>query len=152
MGQTWQSDHALIHALFFRSRGVTSMADTSWFTTEECFISVWVHRKGRTGQTSEEIRGHILNRLNKTAPTESNLHKLERKTFETGFVLDAQHWKNSKIQEWQAPRQFRRIICLFTKKIIGKWLEEMQIPRASFQRVMKKKMGFTHCAPLQLMN
>jgi hypothetical protein len=55
------------------------MVDTSPFSIEECLVSMWVHEKGQSGQSYDEIRANIALHFNKAPQTESNLHKLEEK-------------------------------------------------------------------------
>jgi hypothetical protein len=50
---------------------------------------MWVHKKGRSGQSYDELRVNFALHFNKAAPTQANLHKLEEK-FLTSSVLDAE--------------------------------------------------------------
>jgi hypothetical protein len=62
------------------SRVVTLFTmDTSPVTIEEGVLSVWVHVKGRSGQAYDAISASFAFRFNKSAPTETNLHKLTKK-------------------------------------------------------------------------
>jgi hypothetical protein len=63
--------------------------DKSAFTIEEHLVSVWVHRKGWSGETCDEMAVTFAHCFKKTAPTEATLHKLERKS-QTSPVLDVQ--------------------------------------------------------------
>ena len=38
-------------------------------------VSLWIHEKGRTGETYEEIRRNFFLRFNKAAPSEVNLQE-----------------------------------------------------------------------------
>lgn len=55
------------------------MVDRSPFSIEECLVSMWVHKKGQSGQRYDEIRANLDLHFNKALQTESNLHKLEEK-------------------------------------------------------------------------
>ncbi|PSN54344.1 hypothetical protein C0J52_16037 [Blattella germanica] len=50
------------------------------YDEERFIVSVWVHEKERSGETYEEIRENFFLRLNKAAPSEANLRKLEKKS------------------------------------------------------------------------
>jgi hypothetical protein len=66
------------------------MADTSPFTIKDCFnVSMLVHKKGCCGKKYNTTRAKCALQFNKAAPTDANLHNLDKKTFLTGSVLDA---------------------------------------------------------------
>jgi len=59
------------------------MTDTSSFTVvDRPAVSVWIHEKGRRGQTNDAIRAKFLSRFNKSVVTEGDRRKLEKQDWQ----------------------------------------------------------------------
>ena len=122
--------------------------DTSPFTIEErLVVCVWVHEKQKTSKTYADIRQDFLNRFGKEAPTEANLRIMERKTFQTGSVLDLPRSGRRPSHSEELAERLSVSIDQSPTKSLRKRSAELDVSRTAMLRVMKTE-GYKHYKPM----